>query len=489
MKNFKKLLALGLSAITVASVAVFAGCKGGHTDNDDKQSAADSSGQPSGPSDNPVDPPVEGGTSGDAEKAERLANSVAELKKFLKTAAEIQNFTYADKAPQTDLKLEFEGQKLKKTEKGTVTFYESTATGETFCYTATGDGWDKDFSGFDIAGRMDSVKNMANSISWTELEQSGNLIGKISNGNTNAKVTAQLSQNAAKMVIKAEVTEEVLEDLTIEKVGSTTVTIPNEKITDKTVDASDLLYTEVNGERIWNVKLIADTIENWMPADYYQKLCNVESKLNKVLSVDYKDGKLLIGTYMEGTRPCFQMFKTRPEFDTAFNQGKIKTVDNLVEYLNAYKFSLIKDSAETVVDYATGIDATEDEEKEFAILSQNIVERLYKIGTQPYGAEHDIEVEKHQELTGGKVVFGCMGPLVSRPAGLDIGNCKAFEVVLIVNVDNEYKLLKAEVCSSIDLVGNGKINVLKDSTNKNWVIPKCEIEDMSKENAVLYENA
>lgn len=490
MKTFKKLLALGLSAITAASVAVFTGCKDGHTDNDDKQSVADSSdpsAQPSDPSDNPVNPPVEGDEAGDAEKAEQLANAVAGLKKFLKTAAESQNFTYADKAPQTDLKLEFEGQKLKKTEKGTVTFYESTANGETFCYTANGDGWDKDFSDFDIPGRMDSVKNMANSISWTEFDQSGNLIGKISNGNTNAKVTAQLSQNAAKMVIKAEVTEQVLEDLTIEKVGSTTVTIPNEKINDQVVEQSDLLYTEVNGERIWNVKLIADTFMKNLPNDYFN-VGSREYSLGKILYVNIENNSLQVGAYLGGENPCFATYKTRSQFSTLLSNGEMQTKEQLINYINTadYNMPLISDSSSIKLDYATGIDATEDEENEFAILSQNIVERLVSVGVQPGDITN--EGTKKDELNNCKVIFGCMGPVKNTTAGHGIGNYALFDVVLVVKVDNDYKLVKANVCSSIDLVGNGKINVLNNNQNR-WLVQKCEIEDMSKENAVLYENA
>ena len=46
---------------------------------------------------------------------------------------------------------------------------------------------------------------------------------------------------------------------------------------------------------------------------------------------------------------------------------------------------------------------------------------------------------------------------------------------------------KIRICSSTDRVENGKTNVFNNNTNR-WLVSKCEIEDISKENAVLYEN-
>ena len=149
MKDFyKRLMALGMGAMMIFGMGAMAGCDNGKQaqtpstgattpDNDDGKDKDEPSVTPDSdkdkePDDDPTTPPV-------TEK-KTLAEAKAELEAFMQRLTNGNNFTYTDRAAQQTL--EFDGQKLKKTAQGAITYYDAT-TGEIFSYTANADGWDK----------------------------------------------------------------------------------------------------------------------------------------------------------------------------------------------------------------------------------------------------------------------------------------------------------------------------------------------------------
>ena len=292
-KTLKKLLTLGLSAAISTSVAFgLVGCNKEKTPSGENPSTVNPNESVTGPNDSSC-PSVD---SGSTDKTEKLNNAVANLKNKFNEIADGKNFTYTE---QTILKkiIEVDNSKVKVQDKGTTVFYESTADGKTFSYTPNGNGWDKEISDFSINDMINSAKNIVDSVNWTELEANGDLLGNATIDNKKFNVDFRMSGNNAQVKVKDTLLGTTVREISLDHVGSTTVTIPNEKINDQVVEQSDLLYTEVNGERIWNVKLIADTIENWMTADNYFAIGGRKVPMKKLIGVRYTDN-LYFDAYM-----------------------------------------------------------------------------------------------------------------------------------------------------------------------------------------------
>ena len=251
--------------------------------------------------------------------------------------------------------------------------------------------------------------------------------------------------------------------------------------TAQTEDKSKDLYSEVNGQKVWNLPLLEKTIIDWFKeTDFYTKnlshnrfICSLDDIV--YLSFNDEDSRYEFGAYAtEDNRKIFQVFVIGSNFEKALNSGEIKTADDVSKWLTE---SVKKDSYNLPIDIGAApitIESTvsQDDMKKMWGLVQN---RLETVGVQRLGFGTDKDGVVTDKYKDAKFVGGF---LKQWPQGVELidGYFVKGTVATFFVEHNDGTQEKVDV----NLIGESGVtspyeNIMQ---NKKWVIGKLYNTDI-----------
>lgn len=360
---------------------------------------------------------------------------------------------------------EFDGSKCKKQTASGET-YLSTEEGVNYLYSLDGTNWQKtettNSASADIANLVDKFKNK---LTWAEYDGT-KLTGTFNNDGEVYSANATVSNN--KLDVVATTNSDKLE-LTLDKSKTNTVALPEVKTEEKVE-----VYNATTGK--WNVKLLANTIEEWFAeTTYYKDVINFglgNTILKNIFYVTPVEKGMEFGALTEtkGTK-AINFFTINSAIVENFKTATSK--DGIKKVLSAETKPIKrKENSEsnTKYEYST-IDVTQEQLQQFNAMTTSI---FSKLSTEVSGLET------------ANVLFGFKTPKSSPFAAGENGYMVGWNQYYIVNINNQVKLVSMHIASSNDR-GSGEIGNVIDNT-KYWSISELKIENLVNENKTLFES-
>ena len=237
-----------------------------------------------------------------------MEEAIAEVSAFLSEVKENQKFTYTKTENSKEEKYSFLNGLLKVEKDGAVTIYEEDG-GQKYVYSQQDGAWNKDFTQQSISSILETFDAFANgveNVSWSEYDaQKAQLSGSYKgqpvtatlNGDNITFQIGELSVNVSKNVENFAKPEQVKDN-----------TIQSEK-----------LWETVDGQRVYNYKLLAQTLEDWIKENdgYLKEITRSSVKsVDKLLTIEIKDDSLKFKTLVTKSdeKPQILDFEFHPTF-------------------------------------------------------------------------------------------------------------------------------------------------------------------------------
>ncbi len=442
------------------------------------------------PSKNPpvVTPPEE-------TPAEKLARGVEKFDAFVDKLIEGRNFAYSQSGLGKNVLAEIDQTKAKLTEDGQVTYFEE-SEGQNFSYVWNDKIglWEKDFSETNTNTLISSLQSALDGIRWGIYDEKNQFlggIGKLNFGGTAVDTSVQVdlsSEGEMKATIGAG-NQTITMD--VNKIGEVDVTLPaKEQVSDKTVP-SENVYEIVNGQRQWNIKLLADIFDKWMKGDnqYHNDYFNQFSKDLRYLQFVYanpSDKNFQIGVVIEDISSKECMLTTlgfaKEDFYNKLKDGSLQTKDAFLNYLNSTKQKDLPLGNYTVIEYSTDT-ATAEQKKQFEAMTKNVFDRLETVGLQ--GNSVNNPGDRTSKFANAKVLFGFKTPNSHTVAGADLGNRQDWNQYYLLECDGKLEFVRFNVSASVDGVGTAIEKVVNNVSN-SWKVGFCEEKGLDAGNKDLY---
>ncbi len=300
---------------------------------------------------------------------------------------------------------------------------------------------------------------------WTVFED-GHLIGTVEGEQVSATVNDNLT--AILWTVNGQ-------NFQLDQIGEINLQIP--EFTDLTKPAEEYVYQTVNGQREYNIPLLAKTLEEVLKAnpDILKKANgSVSTNLKKVTHIKDNEDGLVFGAYCfasNGTK-CYKAFTFKNRF----------VEDNLtVEALeNALTVGSLK-----MVDSFPFETSTFDNDEEFNIMAKNIMVKLAQDGCQ--GNSINNQGEALPEFNNAKVVLGFKTENSPTTSGGDLGIQSASDYLFVVKESNgnvEEINLRVAVAYS----WNGENDNLVNYDASKVLVVTLERENILKDNIKLYDD-
>ncbi len=255
-------------------------------------------------------------------------------------------------------------------------------------------------------------------------------------------------------------------------------------ITDKTPDGTDTdqqLQTEIDGQMQYNLPLIKQTIQNWFgETDYYTvdlKKNRVDASLDEIVYFNFNAEKSQneFGAYVtEDNHKRFQTFRFKSDLDNAFNDGNIKSVKDLINYLdeNRDKRPIVTVGAPISVEQSVT-------QQDLEGIWPRVKERLEKFGVQDsiYEVSETTMTDQFKNFELVDVYDSFVGEVHGTDIGHDMGSITIYNSRFFVkNVySDEKKLVRVTVVGknphAVDNILNGK--------DLSWLIASYDEKDIT----------
>ncbi len=300
---------------------------------------------------------------------------------------------------------------------------------------------------------------------WTKFEN-GKLLGIVDNKSVSASVDEGLTT----------VTWAINNvEYSLGQIGEITLQIP--EFEDLTKPAGEYVYETVNGQREYNIPVLAKALEETLKADstiLTKANGGIKLDLIKVTHIKRNEKGLGFGTYCSGINNS----KSYNYFILSESYTADKLTDkDFKKYLSQSSLTL-----RTGSNCAT---STLENDEEFKTMADNVLIKLAQDGFQGNSIKN--KAEGLNEFANAKVLFGYKTKNSGITPGGDMGNQSASEFMLLVKKTNgkmEELNLKVGVANS---QYGQNYNLLNLDTNKVLIIEFSRAE-IDEKNAKLYEN-
>ena len=377
-----------------------------------------------------------------------------------------------------------------------VTYYVFDATNGNYSLVST-DGTTFEKQTTSVADAGDFFYDTISGATVTALGENGAFVVTTANG---TQYTASHDAGGNLVLISSNATAKVSE------IGSIELTVPE-------IASNNIYEVDKQGNKIFNCALIGEVVENWLKGDnqygedyisyiYKLKLPNAaaetvpdfkkvlyvratEDKVSVVYLADYKGA----GMYIVDNR------FSNADFYNGLQNGTIKTVDDLKNYLNSHRDLITTNNvAITNIDYTTLDDDYATVHKtQFEELTKSVFNRIETVGTHSYKDT----VNENSTLDGfsdGTILFAYKTDVSAESAGSGLGQSQWWTQNYLIERNGKYEWVKFTVISSTyNNVSNCYENVLAGESDASkssyWYVSTAEIkENLDKTNIELFEN-
>lgn len=370
-------------------------------------------------------------------------------------------------------------------------YHKNTATGEDcyyivedgiayqYTFDATDEKYHKTFatSTFEMPEKevIDDIYADLLQVDWKEYDEETQICSGTLNGDT---VTFKVEEGIA-FIGGDGWTSQVFD------VGSTNVNAPaSELVVDETKEEESYIWSEEEGYA-YNIPLLAQTIETWIKENDATTYFGITGgTLQKVAWVVPDKTKILFYalTKKEDGTTVLTPVKTRIALTAELEKGTIKTVKDLVDYMDqdGKNFNL---NGESIRFEYTSLDYTAEQKAELDTMTENILNRLGTIGYQEGSIKNEgtpVDLSNATILWAGKTAAG------GTSAGGDIGFCREFDINLLVEQNGQLKFVTTVILSSTDAVKDEKQHVLNND-DYGWFVGIYKEAEIDKENLSLWQ--
>lgn len=479
--KFLKITSLALACIMAVSVV---GCK----DSADNVPTPPTS-QTENPSDsgidNPTNPDKEDSGTDDptvvipVEKINNLVTMLDEQSYTYKVTEPTQGFTYLIEGTKFEIKKNAENFKM-----------FDVSQEQPYVFEFKDGKWNKDFCEecLDIDGL---IKSPLETAEWTSYDEETKVFAGVMGGQ-GVEVTLNQAENGATFEYEDGKIGDLF-DLSATKVEFPTNFVDNTK---PAVMEKDF-YQIVDGEYVFNVKFLSETLDAWMKDSGYVGMYVIGKNrvFDKMIYVNPTLDSFNFGGLVTnfGSEKAFQKFKLSDKtLLEGIKNGTIKTEEQFKNWLISSNKPFEYEGSPIKYEYTTE-NYTAEQKAEFDVMTTNIFNRLSTVGYQGSSVKNEGTVV--EGLENAKVLFAFKTFAGEEGAGLDLGYMRSWNHYYLIKTDVETKFIRVSIHSSTtNKVENEKVNVLNNNTTGNdgygwWYCGYCEeIEKLPENLNVIYSN-
>lgn len=262
----------------------------------------------------------------------------------------------------------------------------------------------------------------------------------------------------------------------LNEIGKVSLQIP--EFTDLTKPTEEYVYQTVNGQREYNIPVLAKTLEETLKADssiLTKATAGLKSEIIKVTHVKMNDDGLIFGAYYK--RENSNLFGLYKISETKFIKEKL-TVESFGELLSSE--SILKNYGGAT----TCATSTLENDDEFNIMAQNVLTKLAQDGVQ--GNSINNKVQGIPEFANAKILFGYKTKNSNANFAFDMGLQTYCNYCLII--DNKLKVEELNMRVSVACSAVNDDYYLTNLDTNQVLIVNMEREEIDKDNTKLYEN-
>ena len=401
-----------------------------------------------------------------------LQEAAAEINAFLDGVKQSQKFTFTETKNSKETKYSFLNGLMRVEKDGTETIYEE-VEGQKYAYSNQNGAWNKDFTDKSVADAFESFEDFANTIeglSWSDFDAQKNQLSGTYNGKN---VTAKLNDNILEMNIDD---ADVTVSKTVENFAKPTA------FTDNTIQ-SEKLWETVAGQRVYNYKLLAQTLEDWIKENDYLKTYYYGDnyKLNNILFLNNESNQIRLYALITYNNNKYQIR------DYTINVTNLSEDNNSPENLKKYLTSTNKpiktgDISPINIEYSS-LNATPEQKTEMEGLTTSVFKELATDGWRTSREGQATKLEYFKDL---KVLFSARSPLSDTSVGGDLGDKKSWHQYYLVDNNGELQWIDLIIGSAILRVGS--IQRVIEDTDNLWFCEQPKTTNIDKGNSQLYED-
>ena len=408
-----------------------------------------------------------------------LQEAVSEINAFLDGVKQSQEFTYTKTENSNVKKYSFLNGLMKVEKDGAVRIYEEEGENK-YVYSQQNGAWNKDFTDKSIADALESFDTFVTGIknaSWNSFE--ANQLSGMYDGKN---VTAKLEDNTLEMNV---------DDKTVTISENVESFAKPAQVTDNTIQ-SEKLWENDGGQRVYNYKLLAQTLEDWIKENdaFLTEISRSSIKsVDKLLTLEIKDDSLKFKTLVTNSseKPQILDFEFHPTFFASILTDENDTANKMKECFS----SLVSEgkwpirpinSTKIDLEYSS-LNATPEQKTEMEGLTQRV---FNKLATEGWKESNREQPNSYRDLRNTKILFYGRSELELAQDGLGLGNKSAWHQYYLVDDNGEIKWL--DTCVASATYEHGAIGRVLGDTDNLWFVLQPVLTPVDKGNSELYKN-
>ncbi len=412
-----------------------------------------------------------------------MEEAIAEVSAFLSEVKENQKFTYTKTENSKEEKYSFLNGLLKVEKDGVVTIYEEDG-GQKYAYSQQDGAWNKDFTQQSISSILETFDAFANGVekvSWSEFDAQK---AQLSGSYKGQPVTVTLNGDNITFQIG---------DLSVNVSKNVENFAKPEQVTDNTIQ-SEKLWETVDGQRVYNYKLLAQTLEDWIKEnDGYLKemFAGGINSYDKLLSIEIKDNSFRFKNLITNSNGKSQIYDI--EFHPTWFSSILAEENNTASAMKEYFSKLVQEKKYPIrpintskidLEY-TSLNATPEQKTQMDGLTQSVFNELATEGWKTDSWEN--VGTKVADLKDAKILFSAKGEIVFSGDAYSLGpQSNWYQYYLIENKGN-LEWVSVKLASAKSYNCEPEERVIGD-VNNLWFVFEPTRTPLDKGNTQLYDN-